>query len=266
MPFTFSHPALVLPLLALPKKWRSATGLILGSLTPDFEKFLRMSEFDPYSHTWRSIFYFNLPLGLLLAFAFHGVVRDTLIRHLPQFLRERFARFVGFDWKAYFRRHYATVIFSLLIGTVSHLVWDSFTHPEGRGVRLFPFLDHQTLAGLLHMKRYSFLQKTGSVLGALAVAYYLLRLPQSAPRLGRGNSALFWSLVMFVSLGIIVLRLQLDSGIRLENLYHLTIILISAAMTSLVLSPILLRTGKALWLKSRRGKQNRPRHIARVKG
>ena len=39
MPFTFSYPAIVLPLTYLPRRWFSLTGLIIGSLTPDFEDF-----------------------------------------------------------------------------------------------------------------------------------------------------------------------------------------------------------------------------------
>ncbi|TGE04598.1 DUF4184 family protein [Hymenobacter fodinae] len=240
MPFTFSHPAVVIPLLALPKKWRSATGLIIGSMTPDFEKFIRMSEFDPCSHTWRSIFYFNLPLGLVLSFAFHIIVRNALIIHLPQFLRERFSRFLHFDWKLYFQQHYGVVLLSLLIGTVSHLVWDSFTHPEGRGVRYFPFLLQQAFGGAFKMKFYSFLQKVGSVLGALALVVYSLQLRRQKLSIPKRDTAAFWLIFGAVTLGIILLRLLLQQSIRLENLYHLTIILMSGGLTSLILSPLLL--------------------------
>lgn len=51
MPFTFSHPSIVLPLTYLPKKWISLTGIVIGSLTPDFEYFLRMKIQSTYSHT-----------------------------------------------------------------------------------------------------------------------------------------------------------------------------------------------------------------------
>jgi len=44
MPFTFSHPAIVLPLATLRRQWISATGLIIGSITPDFEYFIRMKN------------------------------------------------------------------------------------------------------------------------------------------------------------------------------------------------------------------------------
>ncbi|TGD80383.1 DUF4184 family protein [Hymenobacter wooponensis] len=245
MPFTFSHPAIVMPLLALPKKWRSATGLIIGSMAPDFEKFIRMSEFDPNSHTWRSIFYFNLPLGLILAFIFHMLVRDPLIVHLPKILRERFSRFIGFDWKAYFKKHYPIVIFSLLLGTVSHLVWDSFTHPEGRGVRYFPFLMQHAFGGLLKMRLYSFLQKLGSVLGALALVYYIQQMRREKIFLVKGNQVKYWALFTITTLGIIGIRLCLEDSVRLENLYHFAILLISGGMTSFILVPRMLKMWEA---------------------
>ncbi len=52
MPFTFSHPAIILPLKYLPQNWFSLTGLIIGSLTRDFEYFIRMKVRSNYSHTF----------------------------------------------------------------------------------------------------------------------------------------------------------------------------------------------------------------------
>ena len=67
MPFTLAHPAIVLPLAA--KKLRmSATGLVIGSMVPDFEYFIRMRTESKYSHTLAGLFWFDLPLGLLLCF------------------------------------------------------------------------------------------------------------------------------------------------------------------------------------------------------
>lgn len=85
MPFTFSHPAIVLPLAFLPKKIISITGLIIGSLTPDFEYFIRMKLSSEYSHTISGVFLFDLPLGIILTFLFHGIVRNKLIDNLPRF-------------------------------------------------------------------------------------------------------------------------------------------------------------------------------------
>jgi hypothetical protein len=44
MPFTFAHTALIIPLCYIRRRyrWISATGLITGSVAPDFEKFFRL--------------------------------------------------------------------------------------------------------------------------------------------------------------------------------------------------------------------------------
>ena len=97
MPFTFSHIAAVLPLLRNRKIRWSTTGLVLCSITPDFEKFLRLSAHNDHSHSWASLFYFSCPMALGLAFLFHGVVRNPLIAHLPRALRQRLARFQRFN-------------------------------------------------------------------------------------------------------------------------------------------------------------------------
>lgn len=59
MPFTFSHPAIVLPLTSLPKRCISVTGFVIGSLTPDFEYFIRMKVKSEYSHTISGLFWFD---------------------------------------------------------------------------------------------------------------------------------------------------------------------------------------------------------------
>ncbi len=241
MPFTFSHPAAVLPLLLLPRRWRSATGLLVGSMVPDFEKFIRMSSHDPYSHTWRSIFYFNLPLGLLLAFVFHLVVRDALIAHLPDFLHARFRRFAGLDWAAYARHHAGTVVFSLLVGTVSHILIDSFTHVDGRGVQLFPALRDWVFEGDANMRFYSLLQKLFSVMGGVALAWFLWQLPHENPLLPRRNTVFFWGSMAASGVAVLVLRLQLGWAVGFDNFYHASIIAISAGLTGLVLASALVK-------------------------
>ncbi|MEG1227787.1 MAG: DUF4184 family protein, partial [Flavobacterium sp.] len=41
----------MLPLQFLNKKWFSLTGLVIGSMIPDFEYFIRMRIQSIYSHT-----------------------------------------------------------------------------------------------------------------------------------------------------------------------------------------------------------------------
>ena len=119
MPFTFSHPAIVLPLTYLPKKWYSLSALIVGSMTPDFEYFIRMKDYSKYSHTWGGIFWFDVPLGLILLFIFHNVVRNILIVYLPFSLNIRFSSFATFNWNKYFQNNIIVVLISLIVGITS---------------------------------------------------------------------------------------------------------------------------------------------------
>ena len=167
MPFTFSHPALIIPLTYLPKRWFSVTALVVGSITPDFEYFMRMRINSQYSHTNAGVFWFDLPLGLLLTFIFHLIVRNALIDNLPGFLRSCLHRFKDFDWLPHFRKHWLAVIISLIIGAVSHVFWDRFTHEHGYFVDLipvlnlhYPILGHQVLG-------YRIVQHVSTLLGGL---------------------------------------------------------------------------------------------------
>ena len=66
MPFTFSHPAIILPLLKLGKNKVSATALIAGSMAPDFEYFINFQMKQIHGHTAAGMFYYDFPLAILL--------------------------------------------------------------------------------------------------------------------------------------------------------------------------------------------------------
>src|ERR1700679_1542072 len=131
MPLTFSHPAIILPAKYLPEKWVSMTGLIIGSITPDFEYFMRMKVESIYSHTWLGMFWFDLPLAFILTFIYHYIIRNSFISNSPRFLKKRLSRYMDFSWINYFKHHFLQVIICLLIGIASHIFWDGFTHPHG---------------------------------------------------------------------------------------------------------------------------------------
>ena len=66
MPFTLSHPALVLPLNFLPRNWISITGLVIGSMAPDLQAFFTDDADKSQTHTWWGILYFCIPVSLVL--------------------------------------------------------------------------------------------------------------------------------------------------------------------------------------------------------
>jgi hypothetical protein len=77
-------------------------------------------------------------MALVLAFAFHLLVRKPLRMHLPPVLYRRLERFTSVDWVGYFRRYYWGVILSIVVGVLLHLFWDCFTHPAAQLEAIFP--------------------------------------------------------------------------------------------------------------------------------
>ncbi|MBF9253266.1 DUF4184 family protein [Pontibacter sp. 172403-2] len=240
MPFTFSHPALVLPLRFLPKGWVSLTGLVAGSLVPDFEKFIKMEPGNTYSHTWAGVFWFNLPLGLLLAFVFHGIVRDPLIDNLPVFLRKRLARFRKFNWQRFFREHFMVVILSIIAGALSHLTWDSFTHREGKFVRLLPVLSETVSPWNIHVSLYVLVDRLSSALGFLLILYVILKLPPGRVEERQPVHVWhYWLSVVLVALCVVMFRVIAD--VSYVQYFELLITSISAVLAGLVVSSCIVK-------------------------
>lgn len=238
MPFTFSHPAIVLPLTYLPRQWFSLTGLVIGSLTPDFEYFLRMRIKSNYSHTLHGLFWFDLPLGLLLTFLFHNIVRDSLFDHLPTFLKSRFLGFRQFDWNGHFKRNWRVVTISILIGAASHILWDSFTHDQGYFVQTIPTLKNSVdfLGGQIPILKI--LQHSSTIIGGLVIAIAIYKLPTNKAENENVNLK-YWTI--FAGLTLTIIAIRLFTGLELKQYGNIFVTAISAGLISLTIIPRLTR-------------------------
>lgn len=239
MPFTFSHPAMVLPLTYLPKRWLSLTGLVIGSMTPDFEYFLRMKVESEYSHTLAGLLWFDLPLGLLLCFIFQNIVRNSLFDNLPTFLKSRFLTFKQFNWNRHFKENWLVVIISILAGAASHLLWDSFTHYNGYFVQSIPALTNTV--DILHREIpvLKILQHSSTLIGGLVIAYTIYKLPIDI-NVNEKINPKYWKILFSLALTIILIRLL--TGLELKQYGNLIVTIISAGLISLTLTPWLTRT------------------------
>lgn len=236
MPFTFSHPAIVLPLTRLSKKWVSTSGLIIGSLTPDFEYFIRMQIKSEYSHTVLGLLTFNLPMGLVIAFIYHNWVRNALISNLPYPLYRRFFCAISFNWNSFFKKNWLVVMYSILIGAASHIFWDSFTHDHGFFVERSPFLK-QSVSILNHsVPILKLLQHGSTCIGAIIIGLYVYWLPKSNPPYPTVNWG-YWFTVMGTSLILLSTRVVL--GLSVYAYGNLIVTGISTTMIGLILASLL---------------------------
>lgn len=238
MPFTFSHPALIIPLRRLPAKHVSMTGLVIGSIVPDFEKFIKMSGGNIYSHTYPGILWFNLPLALGLAFIFHLVVRDTLIDNLPMFFRARLEKYKRFKWSRRFKRNPGVVAASIMFGAFFHIILDSVTHEGASNMDLFPFLLNYSTFWKVTLMWVVILDLTLSVVGLFCVIYALVKLPATPVKPKPIADCLrFWTSVAFVT--VVIAALKFFFGGPLANYWQITYIAIGAGLMGVLLSAII---------------------------
>lgn len=227
MPFTFSHPAIVLPFIK--SRRLSATGLILGSMCPDFEYFIRMKVQSSVSHTFLGLFIFNIPISLLAALLFHQIIKKGLIENLPSFFSSRLDVLKKTDWMDYLRNNFIIVVLSIVIGAISHILWDGFTHQSGYFVSEFPFL----LSEIYAIPFYKILQHLSSCIGMATLFFYLYKMPSTNINQDRVNKNYWVSVLFCISL---IMAIRFCFGLSFLQYGNVVVSLISSAIIGIAIS------------------------------
>lgn len=161
MPFTIAHAAAARPLWRASGRRLVLSAVAVGTMAPDFEYFLHLRTHRTIGHTVSGLFLQCLPASLVVLAVWHLVVKRPLAALLPP----RLAALGGdadapFPWWPASRL--AWICISILAGSASHLVWDSFTHSQGFVVRHVDVLDAYLGRGA-HL--YDVLQYLSGVVG-----------------------------------------------------------------------------------------------------
>ncbi len=173
MPYTISHTAAVLPFSRHLARYRVLSAAVIGSMVPDFGYLLpwRFARFQ--THSAIALATFCLPVGLATYWFFQFLLKRALLELLPDgaYLRSRPSAGAA---NIASLAAWLTAAAGLLVGAVTHLVWDAFTHENARGVRMIPALD-DTVADIAghHLLAYKLMQQGSSVAG-LAIAAWIV--------------------------------------------------------------------------------------------
>jgi len=209
MPFTPSHAVVALPFVRTPLV---PAAIAIGAMTPDLPLFVRgIGVGYGFTHENANVAW-TAAIALALFFVWRVLLRPAVAELSPSWL----ARRIPADWSTGAwqaaqgaagvgrRGSYPVLLaISLLLGVISHIVWDAFTH-EGRwGLDLVPALT-EPWGPLLG---YKWLQYGSSVLGVLllavfGVAWLVRRHPASLTRLLPGVVRWTWWLSLPVILVI----------------------------------------------------------------
>ncbi|MFF5702605.1 DUF4184 family protein [Streptomyces sp. NPDC012794] len=187
MPFTLSHAAAVLPAVRRTGRARGplvGSALVLGSFAPDTFYFADavvsgVMGYGRFTHTLLGVATVDAVLTALLA-ACWLLLREPLVALLPRTWRGRTYAFVrGESWRGRGLPRLALWFYlSAVAGSLTHVVWDSFTHLDRWGTNVLPGLGDPLAFGL---PLYSYLQYGSSAVAACALLWFtvsgLRRLP-----------------------------------------------------------------------------------------
>src|SRR5512146_607511 len=178
MPFTLAHPAAVLPLRRV--RLLRTVPLFIGAMAPDVPYYLpwRIAKHIPLvTHTFLGTFALDLPIGVLLLL-FIWLLRAPLAAPLgPPGEAKCIAALERFGSRA---SNWALAPLSILIGSWTHLAWDSFTHPDGWMVSRISALSAPVSFFSYTGELCHVLQYVSSVLGLVLLTIWFALLPAPA--------------------------------------------------------------------------------------
>lgn len=174
MPFTFSHPAAILPLKRFFTQPLGFTALLLGSISPDFGYYIRDFKMATQAHTIIGGMTICLPITVLLL-AIYSLLARPIFFILPAPHRQ-------YCWVSHnsgFLPKIKDIPFltaAILLGSWSHILWDGFTHKNGLFVQDIPFLQQDLLAiGTDKIYLYWVLQQLSTLIGGVILLWVYWR-------------------------------------------------------------------------------------------
>uniref|UniRef100_UPI002811FC50 DUF4184 family protein n=1 Tax=Streptomyces sp. TaxID=1931 RepID=UPI002811FC50 len=186
MPFTLSHAAAVLPAVRTDGSGRGRlvpAVLVAGSFAPDMTYYAASvlpgaMEFGDVTHSFPGVF----TVDVLVAWALVGLwllLREPSVALLPRARQGRVATLVRCGApRARVRPSLVAWWYgSAVLGALTHVVWDAFTHPDRWGMRVFPVLGREVAGSPL----YWYLQYGGSAVAAVVIIVFAARALRRMP-------------------------------------------------------------------------------------
>jgi hypothetical protein len=236
MPFTFAHPAIVLPFSKIKHPSLSMSAFVIGSLTPDFEYFIRMKLSGRYSHSMEGMFLLDLPVAFAIAVIFHQLVKQPFIDNLPGYCFRRLFLLRNFDFVSYVRKHYFGFLICLLGGIASHILWDGFTHANEFFVARLDILSTPiAVDGLPTLPMFRYVQHLSTLIGGIAIVSVFHRIP--ILRIANQPSFNFWFGALIAAGSVFGLR----ACLVFEDFGDIVVSIISSVLIGLIISSILYR-------------------------
>src|SRR3954464_1891113 len=170
MPFTVSHAAAVLPLQRYGRLTLPLTALMVGSMAPDFGYFFSREESRQLTHSFMGLWVFCLPLGMFVWLFYVALLEKATITLLSDRWHTRFAH-----TEAITPSLVARACVAILLGALTHILWDAPSHRDSFVTKAFPVLLGPT-PGFAWLPIYHLVQGVSSVVGLVILGVWLRHL------------------------------------------------------------------------------------------
>jgi len=173
VPFTPAHAAAALPFR---RSFLPTAAIVIGTMSPDFEYFLRLAPRGHFGHTAVGVLVMDLPLSLLVLWLYGRDLRPTFIA--------LFFDSAGHpESKAWDVPGVTAACAGILVGAATHILWDSFTHRSFWPYQHMAVLHKPIfLLGTARIELYEVLQQLSSLVGLLVVGVWCWRLLKTDTR------------------------------------------------------------------------------------
>ncbi len=206
MPFTLSHTVAAIPLKKQLGQYGCLSALFIGAMVPDFV-YMFPQDFVRYhgltSHSFIGLFKVCLPIGVIFFYLYHLLMAPVIVAVFPESLKRKLPRHLSLGQCPPLNNGHAIII-SLLIGSVTHIVWDAFTHE--RAIPQYIELLRTPLATIDNWEIMPFrvIQHLSTVLGLMLLLWWIWRWYCETP----AQDKIAWqptALIRKITLAILVL-------------------------------------------------------------
>lgn len=176
MPVTFlAHQAPVLPVA---RRWPGAVdglALVVGSMAPDLAYAVNETRWEVDAHAWPGVVTFGVPVTIAITWVITRLLAPVVPGHLPDGGGFHLHDYRGL---ATHRLGWLRSPLGALVGALSHVALDSFTHRRGWFARNFDWYDRPLFDDIVFgrpLTPYRLAQYVGHVLLSATTAWLLWR-------------------------------------------------------------------------------------------
>lgn len=202
MPFTLAHPAVV---IFSKNKNFNLLGLILGSMAPDFIYFLLFNPSSNLGHTLLGFIILNLPICFLLNYLILKFIKNPFIINLPSKICNYYTYLINYDFNFKSPKDIFVFTYSCIVGMLTHIIWDAFTHKTGYFVVNINLLKESIHILGYQVPFFKLLQHGSTLLGFFVILYYFYTIRRYSNKHIRSNKVQYHLTAISIQILIIIL-------------------------------------------------------------